>query len=108
MECPQCHFENREAATICNKCGQVIIAIGDFHKKLNATQEKLQAFQRYLPKGLPEKILSQIDKIEGERRQVTVMCTGSQGYLQPSGCPKSIIPFPTVHNTVNGFRFVQV
>lgn len=35
--------------------------------------EKINRIQRYLPKGLTEKILSQKDKIEGERKQVTVM-----------------------------------
>jgi class 3 adenylate cyclase/tetratricopeptide (TPR) repeat protein len=35
--------------------------------------EKIDKIQRYLPKGLTDKILSQKDKIEGERKQVTVM-----------------------------------
>lgn len=35
--------------------------------------EKINKIQRYLPKGLLKKILSQKDKIEGERKQVTVM-----------------------------------
>jgi class 3 adenylate cyclase len=35
--------------------------------------EKLDKIQRYLPKGITEKILSQRDRIEGERKQVTVM-----------------------------------
>jgi tetratricopeptide (TPR) repeat protein len=33
----------------------------------------LDKIQQYLPKGLTEKILAQRDRIEGERRQVTVM-----------------------------------
>jgi class 3 adenylate cyclase len=33
-------------------------------------QDKIQ---RYLPKDLKEKILAQQEKIEGERKQVTVM-----------------------------------
>jgi class 3 adenylate cyclase/tetratricopeptide (TPR) repeat protein len=36
-------------------------------------EEKLEKIQRYLPKGLTERILSQRTKIEGERKQVTVM-----------------------------------
>ena len=35
--------------------------------------KKIKNLQRYLPKGLTEKILSQKEKIEGERKQVTVM-----------------------------------
>ena len=34
--------------------------------------EKLNKIQKYLPKGLTEKILAQRDRIEGERKQVTV------------------------------------
>jgi class 3 adenylate cyclase len=42
----------------------------------------LQKIQRYLPKGLTEKILSQRDKIEGERKQVTVMFCDMEGFTQ--------------------------
>jgi len=38
--------------------------------------------QRYLPKGLTEKILSQRDRIEGERKQVTVMFCDLVGFTQ--------------------------
>jgi class 3 adenylate cyclase len=42
--------------------------------------EKLAKIQRYLPKGLTEKVLSQRDRIEGERRQVTVMFCDMAGF----------------------------
>ncbi|MCJ7595108.1 MAG: AAA family ATPase, partial [Desulfobacterales bacterium] len=42
--------------------------------------EKLDKIQRYLPKGLTEKILGQRDKIEGERKQVTVMFCDMEGF----------------------------
>jgi len=42
--------------------------------------EKLDKIQRYLPKGLTDKILSQKDKIEGERKQVTVMFCDMEGF----------------------------
>jgi class 3 adenylate cyclase/tetratricopeptide (TPR) repeat protein len=42
--------------------------------------EKLNKIQRYLPKGLIEKVLSQKDKIEGERKQVTVMFCDMKGF----------------------------
>jgi class 3 adenylate cyclase/predicted ATPase len=44
--------------------------------------EKLDKIQRYLPKGLTEKILSQRDRIEGERKQVTVMFCDMEGFTQ--------------------------
>jgi len=42
--------------------------------------EKLAKIQRYLPKGLTEKILSQKDRIEGERKQVTVLFCDMVGF----------------------------
>jgi predicted ATPase/class 3 adenylate cyclase len=42
--------------------------------------EKLDKIQRYLPKGLTEKILAQRDRIEGERKQVTVMFCDMEGF----------------------------
>jgi class 3 adenylate cyclase/tetratricopeptide (TPR) repeat protein len=42
--------------------------------------EKLAEIQRYLPKGLTEKILAQRGKIEGERKQVTVLFCDMEGF----------------------------
>jgi class 3 adenylate cyclase/tetratricopeptide (TPR) repeat protein len=42
--------------------------------------EKLAKIQRYLPEGLTQKILSQRDRIEGERKQVTVMFCDMEGF----------------------------
>jgi len=36
-------------------------------------EDKVAKLQRYLPTGLTEKILAQRGKIEGERKQVTVL-----------------------------------
>jgi predicted ATPase/class 3 adenylate cyclase len=46
--------------------------------------EKLSKIQRYLPKGLTEKILSQKDRIEGERKHVTVMFCDMVGFTRLS------------------------
>ena len=42
--------------------------------------EKIAKIQKYLPAGITEKILSQRDKIEGEKRQVTVMFCDMKGF----------------------------
>ena len=47
-------------------------------------EDKLEKIQRYLPQGLTEKILSQKNKIEGERKQVTVMFCDMAGYTSLS------------------------
>jgi class 3 adenylate cyclase len=42
--------------------------------------EKLAKIQRYLPDGLTEKILAQRNRIEGERKQITVMFCDMEGF----------------------------
>jgi class 3 adenylate cyclase/tetratricopeptide (TPR) repeat protein/ribosomal protein L40E len=105
MECPKCQADNKEEAKFCRKCGGKFSVVctkcgaenlpGDnFCDQCgqNLTQpsepapkdfsfdEKLNKIQRYLPSGLTEKILSQRDKIEGERKQVTVMFCDLEGF----------------------------
>ena len=105
MKCPECQFENREGAVFCSECGhkfELICPDCQNSNRLGAkfcdkcgsdlTQpsetaprdlsfdEKIAKIQRYLPKGLTEKILSQRDKIEGERKQVTVMFCDMEGF----------------------------
>jgi ribosomal protein L40E len=96
MKCPECQFENPEGAKFCNQCGKKIELTCQECGKLNppgsrfcnecghnltlpqepipkeqSFDEKLNKIQRYLPKGLTEKILAQKERIEGERKQVT-------------------------------------
>jgi len=105
MECPKCQFGNREGAKFCNECGHEFQLIcpdcGSINRvgskfcdecgsNLNfpikqapkdlSFSEKLTKIQKYLPKGLIEKILSQRDRIEGERKQVTVMFCDMAGF----------------------------
>jgi class 3 adenylate cyclase/tetratricopeptide (TPR) repeat protein len=105
MNCPQCQFENREGAKFCKECGakldltcphcgnmlspeskfcdecgsQLIPSSKATPKELSF-DEKLTKIQKYLPKGLTEKILSQKDRIEGERKPVTVMFCDMEGF----------------------------
>jgi class 3 adenylate cyclase len=105
MKCPKCQFDNREEAKFCNECGHKFELIcreceatnrpgakfcdecghnlttpSESPPKDLSFEEKLDKIQRYLPKGLTEKILSQRDKIEGERKQVTVMFCDMEGF----------------------------
>ena len=41
--------------------------------KIDKCLQEIEKIQKYLPKGIAEKILAQKDKIEGEHKQVTVM-----------------------------------
>jgi class 3 adenylate cyclase/tetratricopeptide (TPR) repeat protein len=105
MQCPKCQFENREGVNFCEKCGTKMESVcpncgakipldrqfcGGCGTKLGlppeppskdlSFDEKLTRIQKYLPKGLTEKILSQRDRIEGERKQVTVMFCDMEGF----------------------------
>jgi len=105
MKCPECQFENHEGAKFCGECGHKFEIIcpscgtnnragnkfcNECGSKLSlplqkapkdlSFDEKLTKIQKYLPKGLTEKILSQRDRIEGERKQVTVMFCDMEGF----------------------------
>jgi class 3 adenylate cyclase/tetratricopeptide (TPR) repeat protein len=109
MKCPECQFENREGAKFCNECGHKFdvtcpecnasnrigskfcdecgskLSLPIEHAPEDLTfDEKLTKIQKYLPKGLTEKILSQRDRNEGERKQVTVMFCDMEGFTQLS------------------------
>jgi len=106
MKCPKCQFENSEDAKFCNECGnkleiacpscskinplnskfcnecghKITVISPDQPSKELSFDEKLAKIQRYLPKDLTQKILAQRDRIEGERKQVTVMFCDMEGF----------------------------
>ena len=107
MQCPKCQFENPQGIKFCGECGAKLERLcpscnslnppnfkfcGECGHKLDipgktspkdlSFDEKLTKIQKYLPKGLTEKILSQKDKIEGERKLVTVMFCDMEGFTQ--------------------------
>jgi len=80
--CPECGFSNPLKFKFCGKCGHKLSLPPEAIPKDLSFDEKLAKIQKYLPKGLTEKILSQRDKIEGERKQVTVMFADMEGFTQ--------------------------
>ena len=117
MKCPECQFDNREGIKFCEECGAKIELkclkcgagipfgrkfCGECGQELTfpsspilkelSFDEKLAKIQRYLPDGLTKKILAQKDKIEGERRQVTIMFCDMKGFTPLSeklGCEET-------------------
>lgn len=98
MQCPKCQIENRDGIKFCEQCGAKLelecpnckakIPLGKkfcgdcghdlTHPPLAIPKElsfdeKIAKLQKYLPSGITEKILSQRNKIEGEKREVTVL-----------------------------------
>ena len=80
VKCPKCGFGNSHSFKFCAECGHNINLPSEQEPKDLSFDEKLEKIQRYLPKGLTEKILSQRDRIEGERKQVTVMFCDMEGF----------------------------
>jgi class 3 adenylate cyclase/tetratricopeptide (TPR) repeat protein len=105
MECAECGFDNREEIKFCEECGSKLEIVcpscgakvpldrkfcGECGQSLLQSvasptkdlsfDEKLAKIQKYLPSGLTEKVLSQRDKIEGEKRQVTIMFVDMKGF----------------------------
>ena len=80
QKCPQCEKVLPVKAKFCNGCGHKLIITSTPSQKELSFDEKLDKIQKYLPQGLTEKILSQRDRIEGERKQVTVMFCDMEGF----------------------------
>jgi class 3 adenylate cyclase len=80
LHCPHCETALPSIAEFCNKCGHKLSLPTEAPPKDLSFDEKLTKIQKYLPKGLTEKILSQRDRIEGERKQVTVMFADMEGF----------------------------
>ena len=78
--CRNCSKTNPPGSKFCNECGKELVASAIASKKELSFDEKIDKIQRYLPKGVTEKILSQKGKIEGERKQVTVMFCDLEGF----------------------------
>jgi class 3 adenylate cyclase/tetratricopeptide (TPR) repeat protein len=78
--CPNCGAKIPLDRQFCGGCGSKLGLPSEPSSKDLSFDEKLTKIQKYLPKGLIEKILSQKDRIEGERRQVTVMFCDMEGF----------------------------
>ena len=83
--CPQCGSDNQLDDKFCGECGQVLFSAVPAHSEEShptdlTWNEKLAKIQKYLPQGLTEKILAQKNRIEGERKLVTVLFCDIVGF----------------------------
>ena len=78
--CPQCGKKNPAGGKFCFDCGHNLTVLSVPPPKDLSFDEKIAKIQKYLPKGITEKTLSQRDKIEGEHKQVTVMFCDMKGF----------------------------
>ena len=78
--CPSCNSSSPPNFKFCGECGHKLDIPVETSPKDLSFDEKLTKIQKYLPKGLTKKILSQKNRIEGERKQVTVMFCDMHGF----------------------------
>ncbi|MBT4089911.1 MAG: AAA family ATPase, partial [Deltaproteobacteria bacterium] len=81
MKCLNCQSDIPDGSKFCKECGTKLSSATSALTTLN---EKIDKIQRYLPQGLTEKILDQKERIEGERKQVTVLFCDLVGYTSMS------------------------
>jgi class 3 adenylate cyclase len=108
MICPKCQSDLPNGAKFCHECGQITelacpkcatiippdskfcLQCGHPLSTLSPTaqpsspHDPFAKLGRYLPKGVAEKILAQRERIEGERKQVTVLFTDLAGFTSLS------------------------
>jgi class 3 adenylate cyclase/tetratricopeptide (TPR) repeat protein len=84
LVCPNCQYENAPGDKFCGECGHPLSAPSKPTPKDLTFDEKLAKIQKYLPGNITEKILSQLNRIEGERKQVSVLFTDMAGYTTMS------------------------
>ena len=80
FHCPQCGAMTPGTGKFCMDCGHRLSRPAEKPSTDISFDEKIKKIQKYLPEGITEKILSQRDRIEGERKHVTVMFSDMQGY----------------------------
>ena len=80
LTCTKCQFENIPSDKFCGDCGHDLTQPFTAPPKELSFDEKIAKLQKYLPSGITDKILSQRDRIEGEKRQVTVMFCDMKGF----------------------------
>jgi uncharacterized membrane protein YvbJ len=85
LQCPQCGPEYLPGDEFCGECGNSLTVPAKSAPQELSFDEKITKIQRYLPKGITEKILSQRDRIEEERKQVTVMFCDMELFTPLSG-----------------------
>lgn len=80
LACPNCGSKNPPVSKFCDECGIKLTLTAASTQRELSLNEKIEKVRKYLPNGLAKKIISQRDKIEGERKQVTVMFCDMRGF----------------------------
>jgi len=78
--CPTCKAKIPLCKNLCRKCDQSHTLPSEHAPQEFSFDQKNKRFKNAHPKGLTEKILSQRNRIEGERMQVTVIFCNMESF----------------------------
>ena len=78
----QCKCLNPLDGNFCNTCGFNLHSPSAANTSGLSANDQLDILQRYLPRGATKRILKHRNKLEGERRQATVMFCDMDGFTQ--------------------------
>ncbi len=81
--CPNCGSELRTQAKFCDECGAKLAAAIPTSTEVTVPTSS-ESLRRSVPQGLVETLRAQGGRIEGERRQVTVMFADVSGFTAMS------------------------
>jgi class 3 adenylate cyclase/tetratricopeptide (TPR) repeat protein len=82
IDCPRCGKINPPESKFCNECAFRLESSLEPVLKELTFDEKIAKIQQYLPNGIVDKVLAQRNRIEGERKIVTVMFCDMESYYQ--------------------------
>ncbi len=80
FHCPHCGAITPAAGKFCMECAHNLTLPSDPAPKELSFDEKIEKIQKYLPGGLTDKIFAQRGKIEGEKKQVTILFADLEGF----------------------------
>ncbi len=86
MRCSQCGSRNPEPAQRCTQCGAPLSAphTSDPSTQLAAAQQAIQRLSKYVPPIVAEGILHDQARLQGERRQVTILFADAVNFTRLS------------------------
>ena len=94
LVCPKCEYSNPASHKFCNECGQGLTSSSAINPSSHISISKQANVQKYIPQSIAKKILAQKDRIEGERKQVTILFSDMVGStaLSEQFDPEDIYP----------------
>src|SRR5512139_1623799 len=96
MRCPQCGHDNEVTARQCARCSTALNS--DAATQLIAAQEAVSRLRRYVPAVVADSVLSDRERLRGERREASILFADVVNFTQLSVS----LDAEAVFNLING------